>query len=237
MRPDVAILDARLPDGSGIDVCREIRSAMPEVRCVMLTSYDDDDAIFAAVMAGAAGYLLKEIRGSVFVDAIRQVAAGESLLDPSVTGRLLDRVCATANPRTSGSPLSPSANARSSALIADGLTNRQIARAAVPRREDREELRLRAACRSSACSDAPRPRSTGPKYATPERTRRAFRAHGAHAGAVNHRPDPRARIAARRRFFAKSDPPHDHVGSRSSGRAAARATRRSTQRAASRPTV
>ena len=112
VRPDVAILDARLPDGSGIDVCRDIRSAMPDVRCLILTSYDDNDAIFAAVMAGAAGYLLKEIRGSVFVDAIRQVAAGNSLLDPSVTERLLP-VCATANQRTHGSHLSRSANARS----------------------------------------------------------------------------------------------------------------------------
>ena len=75
-RPHVAILDARLPDGSGIDVCRDIRSAMPEVRCLILTSYDDNDALLAAVLAGASGYLLKEIRGSSLVDAIRTVAAG-----------------------------------------------------------------------------------------------------------------------------------------------------------------
>jgi two-component system response regulator DevR len=91
-QPDVAILDARLPDGSGIDVCREIRSKSPDTRCLILTSYDDDDALFAAVMAGAAGYLLKEIGGSSLTDAIRAVAAGKSLLDPAVTGKLLERL-------------------------------------------------------------------------------------------------------------------------------------------------
>ena len=90
--PHVAVLDARLPDGSGIEVCREIRSSAPEIRCLILTSYDDNDAIFAAVMAGAAGYLLKEVRGSYLVDAIRQVAAGKSLMDPAVTERLLSRL-------------------------------------------------------------------------------------------------------------------------------------------------
>ncbi|MGI8666610.1 MAG: response regulator [Jatrophihabitans sp.] len=125
VRPDVAILDARLPDGSGIDVCRDIRSAMPEIRCLILTSYDDNDAIFAAVMAGAAGYLLKEVRGSSLVEAIRQVAAGKSLLDPSVTGRLLARL-------REGEPTDPRLASLTDRereillLIADGLTNRQI---------------------------------------------------------------------------------------------------------------
>ena len=91
-KPDVAILDARLPDGSGIDVCREIRSSCPETRCLILTSYDDDEALFAAVMAGASGYLLKQIGGSSLTDAIRQVAAGRSLLDTAVTGKLLERL-------------------------------------------------------------------------------------------------------------------------------------------------
>ncbi|HEX9230485.1 MAG TPA: response regulator transcription factor, partial [Jatrophihabitantaceae bacterium] len=91
-RPHVAVLDARLPDGSGIDVCRDIRSSAPEVRCLILTSYDDNDALFAAVMAGAAGYLLKEVRGTSLIEAVRQVAAGKSLLDPAVTGRLLTRL-------------------------------------------------------------------------------------------------------------------------------------------------
>jgi len=91
-RPDVAVLDARLPDGSGIEVCREIRSTLPDTRVIMLTSYDDDDAVFAAVMAGAAGYLLKEVRGSALNDANRQVAAGRSLLDPAVTERVMRRL-------------------------------------------------------------------------------------------------------------------------------------------------
>src|SRR6059058_736252 len=91
-RPDVAVLDARLPDGSGIDVCRDLRSRHPEIHCLILTSYDDDDALFSAVMAGASGYLLKQIRSSSLIDAIRAVAAGQSLLDPSMTGRLLERL-------------------------------------------------------------------------------------------------------------------------------------------------
>lgn len=124
-RPDVAVLDARLPDGSGIDVCRDIRSEMPEIRCLILTSYDDDDALFAAVMAGAAGYLLKQVRSASFVDAVRQVAAGKSLLDPSVTERLLVRL-------RDGKPLNSRMASLTDrereilALIADGMTNRQI---------------------------------------------------------------------------------------------------------------
>jgi two-component system response regulator DevR len=125
VRPDVAVLDARLPDGSGIDVCRDIRSALPEVRCLILTSYDDDDAVFAAVMAGAAGYLLKQIRGSSLLDAIRQVAAGRSLLDPGVTERVLSRL-------REGAPQDQRLAALTERereildLIAEGLTNRQI---------------------------------------------------------------------------------------------------------------
>jgi two-component system response regulator DevR len=123
--PHVAVLDARLPDGNGIDVCRDIRSAVPEVRCVILTSYDDDDALFAAVMAGAAGYLLKEIRGNGLVDAVRQVASGKSLLDPAVTERLLSRL----RDGNSGDARLSSLSDREREilnLIADGLTNRQI---------------------------------------------------------------------------------------------------------------
>ncbi|MET3804064.1 two-component system response regulator DevR [Nakamurella sp. UYEF19] len=124
-RPDVAVLDARLPDGSGIDVCRDIRSAQPQIQCLILTSYDDDDALFAAVMAGAAGYLLKEIRGSSLVDAIRQVSAGRSLMDPKVTGRLLARL-------RDGAPHDERLDGLTHRdreildLIAGGLTNRQI---------------------------------------------------------------------------------------------------------------
>jgi two-component system response regulator DevR len=126
-RPDVALLDARLPDGSGIDVCRDIRSASPEVRCLILTSYDDDDALFAAVMAGAAGYLLKEIRGTSLVDAVRQVATGKSLLDPAVTGRLMARL-RDGDQKSADATLSSLSQRERDvlALITDGLTNKEI---------------------------------------------------------------------------------------------------------------
>ena len=125
VRPQVAILDARLPDGSGIDVCREIRSSMPEVRCLILTSYDDDDAIFAAVMAGASGYLLKEVRGSYLVDAVRQVADGKSLLDPRVTESLLTRL-RTPEPEDKRLASLTAREHEILELITEGLTNRQI---------------------------------------------------------------------------------------------------------------
>jgi two-component system response regulator DevR len=124
-RPTVALLDARLPDGSGIDVCREVLSGQPDVRCIILTSYDDDEALFAAVMAGASGYLLKQIGGSGLVDGIRQVAAGHSLLDPAVTSKLLDRLRHPVEP----DPVVESLTQRERdilELIADGCTNRQI---------------------------------------------------------------------------------------------------------------
>lgn len=124
-RPDVAVLDARLPDGSGIDVCRDIRSAHPEIRCLILTSYDDNDAIFAAVMAGASGYLLKQIRGSSLIDAVRQVAAGKSLLDPAVTERLLTRL-REGSPRDDRLASLTDREREILSLIADGLTNKQI---------------------------------------------------------------------------------------------------------------
>ncbi|GIG62996.1 DNA-binding response regulator [Longispora fulva] len=92
LKPQVAVLDARLPDGSGIEVCRTVRSVDPSVQALILTSYEDDEALFAAIMAGAAGYLLKQIRGTDLVDAVRRVAAGQSLLDPAVTARVLDRI-------------------------------------------------------------------------------------------------------------------------------------------------
>jgi two-component system response regulator DevR len=124
-RPDVAVLDARLPDGSGIDVCRDIRSTMPQVRCLILTSYDDEDAIFAAVMAGASGYLLKQVRGAGLVDAIRQVAAGKSLLDPDVTERLLTRL---RSPAPRDERLASLSEREREILnhITEGLTNREI---------------------------------------------------------------------------------------------------------------
>src|SRR5690242_777538 len=92
LRPHVAVLDGRLPDGSGIDVCREVRSVDPTINALILTSYDDDEALFAAIMAGAAGYVLKQIHGTDLVDAVRRVAAGQSLLDPAVTARVLERI-------------------------------------------------------------------------------------------------------------------------------------------------
>ena len=95
-RPDVAVLDVRIPDGNGVEVCREIRSEHPHIKCLMLTSYSDDDALFEAIMAGASGYVLKQIRGSELVSAVLRVANGESLLDPAVTGKVLERLRAPA---------------------------------------------------------------------------------------------------------------------------------------------
>src|SRR3954453_19919187 len=92
LRPDVAVLDARLPDGNGVDVCRDVRSQDPSIKALMLTSYQDDEALFNAIMAGASGYLLKQVRGTDLVEAIRTVAAGGSLLDPAVTQRVLERI-------------------------------------------------------------------------------------------------------------------------------------------------
>jgi two-component system, NarL family, response regulator DevR len=123
--PDVAILDGRLPDGSGIEVCRIIREQTPSVKCLILTSYDDDEAIFAAVLAGAAGYVLKQIRGSNLIDAVRQVAAGQSLLDPTVTARVLQRI--REGKQEDARLASLNAQERKIlVLIAEGLTNRQI---------------------------------------------------------------------------------------------------------------
>ncbi len=125
LRPDVAVLDARLPDGSGIEVCRTIRSVDPGIKALILTSYDDDEALFAAIMAGAAGYVLKEITGQDLVGAVHQVAAGNSLIDPALTARVLDRV-------RNGPGTAPELAGLTEqelkllALIAEGLTNRQI---------------------------------------------------------------------------------------------------------------
>jgi DNA-binding NarL/FixJ family response regulator len=126
LRPHVAILDGRLPDGSGIDVCREVRSAHPEIAALILTSYDDDEALFSAIMAGAAGYVLKQVRGNDLVDAVRRVAAGQSLLDPAVTARVLDRLRAGPEEDKALAPLTDQER-RILELIGEGLTNRQIA--------------------------------------------------------------------------------------------------------------
>ncbi len=127
LRPHVMILDARLPDGSGIDVCRDVRSVDPSVAGIVLTSFDDDEALRSAVLAGAAGYLLKDIRGSRLVDSIRKVASGESLLDDAVVSRLRAQWGHdVADPRLTG--LSPQER-RILQHIAEGLTNRQIGEA------------------------------------------------------------------------------------------------------------
>jgi DNA-binding NarL/FixJ family response regulator len=126
LRPDVAVLDARLPDGSGIDVCREIRSREPGTAALILTSYDDDEALFAAIMAGAAGYVLKQIRGTDLLDAVRRVAAGQSLLDPAVTAQVLDRLRRGPEEDAALAPLTDQER-RILGHIGEGLTNRQIA--------------------------------------------------------------------------------------------------------------
>ena len=126
LRPDVAVLDARLPDGSGIDVCREIRSREPKTSALILTSYDDDEALFAAIMAGASGYVLKQIRGNDLVDAVRRVASGQSLLDPAVTQQVLDRLRRGPEVDDALAPLTEQER-RLLELIGQGLTNRQIA--------------------------------------------------------------------------------------------------------------
>jgi DNA-binding NarL/FixJ family response regulator len=127
-RPDVAILDVRLPDGEGVSVCREIRAVLePPPACLMLTSYSDDEALFGAIMAGAAGYLIKQVSGMALVDAVRTVAAGGSLLDPELTASVLDKLrrdVDAADPRYE--QLSPQER-KVLDQIADGLTNRQIA--------------------------------------------------------------------------------------------------------------
>jgi len=126
LHPDVAVLDARLPDGSGIEVCREVRAVDPAIGALILTSYDDDEALFAAIMAGAAGYVLKEIKGTDLVTAIREVAAGNSLIDPTLTTRVLERV---RHPQVLAPELAELTEQELKLLgfIAEGMTNRQIA--------------------------------------------------------------------------------------------------------------
>jgi DNA-binding NarL/FixJ family response regulator len=125
LRPDVAVLDARLPDGSGIDVCRDVRSVDPTIKALILTSYDDDEALFAAILAGAAGYFLKQVGGDDLVNAVRRVAAGQSLIDPTLTARVLERL---RNGHAEQSELASLTEQERKilALIAEGLTNRQI---------------------------------------------------------------------------------------------------------------
>ena len=120
--PDIAVLDVRLPDGSGIDLCRDIRSAHPEIHCLMLTAYDDDEASYTAVLAGASGYVLKDIKGQGLLDSIRQVAAGRNLMDRAVSRRVVETASASRSPATELSLR----ERQVLDLIAEGLTNRQI---------------------------------------------------------------------------------------------------------------
>ncbi len=128
LRPDVAVLDIRLPDGDGVTVCREIRSRMPQVGCLMLTSFTDDEALFDAIMAGAAGYVLKQIRGTDLVGAVRTIAAGQSLLDPEAASRVMRRMRDQAARAARADPLAglTGQERRILELIGEGLTNRQI---------------------------------------------------------------------------------------------------------------
>jgi len=128
LRPQVAVLDVRLPDGDGVTVCRELRSRLPELACLMLTSFDEEEALLDSIMAGASGYVLKQIQGSDLVSAVRTVAAGQSLLDPSATTRLMARLRGGQQQEEEPDPL-PGLTDREReilALIGEGLTNRQI---------------------------------------------------------------------------------------------------------------
>lgn len=124
LAPDVAVLDARLPDGTGVEVCRQVREAAPGVNALILTSYDDDDALYAAILAGASGYVLKQIEGSSLLSGIRLVASGHSLIDPAAALRLVQR--STEPPAAPGFPALTKQEHRVLAAISEGLTNRQI---------------------------------------------------------------------------------------------------------------
>ena len=125
VKPDVAVLDVRLPDGDGVSVCRELRSALPDVGCLMLTSFADDEALVDAILAGAAGYVLKQVRGTDILGAVRTIAGGGSLIDPRVTARVMDRLRTKTN-RTGPLAKLSDQERRVLDLIGEGLTNRQI---------------------------------------------------------------------------------------------------------------
>jgi DNA-binding NarL/FixJ family response regulator len=126
LRPDVAVLDVQLPDGDGVSVCRQVRSRMPQVACLMLTAFSDEEALFDAIMAGAAGYVLKQIRGCDVVGAVRVVASGQSMLDPHSASQLIARLRDQADKRDPLAGLS-SRERKVLELVGDGLSNRQIA--------------------------------------------------------------------------------------------------------------
>ena len=125
LRPDVAVLDVRLPDGDGISVCRELKSVLPDLACLMLTSFGDDDALFSAIMAGASGYVLKQIKGNDLVGAVRTVGQGQSLLDPMATARLLQKMRSDAVRKDPLDVLTEQER-KILDLIGEGLTNREI---------------------------------------------------------------------------------------------------------------
>ncbi|WP_405365652.1 response regulator [Kitasatospora sp. NBC_00039] len=126
VHPDVAVLDVRLPDGNGVEVCREIRSRLPEIKCLMLTSFSDDEALFDSIMAGASGYVLKAIRGTDLITAVRDVAAGKSLLDPVATSRVLARLRNGGEKEDERLAQLTKQERRILDLIGEGMTNRQI---------------------------------------------------------------------------------------------------------------
>ncbi|MFJ1705354.1 response regulator [Kitasatospora sp. NPDC088346] len=126
VQPDVAVLDVRLPDGNGVEVCREVRSLDPAIKCLMLTSFSDDEALFDAIMAGASGYVLKAIRGTDLLSAVRDVAAGKSLLDPVATGRVLERLREGGAKEDERLAQLTKQERRILDLIGEGMTNRQI---------------------------------------------------------------------------------------------------------------
>ncbi|MFC8719788.1 response regulator [Kitasatospora sp. NPDC057198] len=126
VHPDVAVLDVRLPDGNGVEVCREIRSQDPSVKCLMLTSFSDDEALFDSIMAGASGYVLKAIRGTDLLSAVRDVAAGKSLLDPVATSRVLARLRDGGEKEDERIAQLTKQERRILDLIGEGMTNRQI---------------------------------------------------------------------------------------------------------------
>lgn len=125
--PDVVVMDVRLPDGSGVEACREIRAARPDTKVIMLTSYADEEAVFASIMAGATGYLLKQTRMQALTDAIERAVKGESLLDPAVTQRVLERVRSGRSPEDEELALLSEQERKILDLIADGKTNKEIA--------------------------------------------------------------------------------------------------------------
>ena len=168
LKPDVAVLDVRLPDGDGVSVCREIRSRMPEVACLMLTSFGDDEALFDAIMAGAAGYVLKQIRGTDLVGAVRTVASGQSMLDPRAAGQLMARLRdQSARARPAGRPVrSGTQDPRADRGGAHQPADR---RADVPGREDGEELRIGAVRQAGNGAPHPGRRLRRPRLRRPAR--------------------------------------------------------------------